>query len=118
MTLKNILIGGASVIAIIALAVSIETVELGFKKVYQNTLTKTEEVYDGPNWFIRPPIVSEATEYKNEVTVVFTDNGGVDDFSRTNPLLDISFADTYIAKLPLSVRLTLPTDPKKNDCIT
>ena len=99
-------IGG--IIIILILTSMVRTVELGKKDVYQNTLTGSTEVYHGPALYFSPLFFGNESTYKNETTISFTV-----DKNDNNPMpIDIGFADTYEADLPLSVRYSLPADDK------
>jgi len=88
-----------------------QTVELGYTKVYQNTFTGTKAVFHGPDWFISPPIIGKEREYKDDTTVAFSaDPADQAKFTSVSGPIDIRFADTYEAKLPLTARFVLPTD--------
>ncbi len=106
---KYLKIGVASVAAItviLVLSSMLRTVDLGKTDVYQNTFTGNTVVYHGPDWYFSPIVFGNETTYKDETTISFTmakEDG--------NPMpIDIGFADTYEANLPLSARLSLPVD--------
>lgn len=97
-----VIIGG--LLTIMILATMFRTVELGKTDVYQNTLTGSESVYHGPDWYFSPLFFGNEETYKDETTISFTKAKG-----DGNPMpIDIAFADTYEADLPLSVRYSLP----------
>lgn len=108
---KLVLYIGSGIVGVIGFFMLISmfrTVELGFTDVYQNTFTGNKAVYHGPDWYLSPVFVGKERTYKDETTIVFskkeTGNNGAD------APIDIGFADTYEADLPLSVRFRLPSD--------
>ena len=111
---KMLKVGGYSLGGIIAFFMFVsmfQSVELGYTKVYQNTFTGKKAVYHGPTWFLSPPFIGKEREYKDDTTVAFSaDSSDKGKFSSLNPPIDVRFADTYEAKLPLTARFVLPSD--------
>lgn len=98
-------------IAFFMLMSMFRTVELGYTDVYQNKATGNTVVYHGPDWYISPIFVGVERTYKDDTTVAFTANPeDKDKFSSVSTPIDIRFADTYEAKLPLTARFVLPSD--------
>lgn len=99
------------VISFFMIISTFQTVEIGYTKVYQNTFTGTKKVYHGPDWFISPPFIGKERLYKDDTTVAFSsDVSDENKFSSLSAPIDIRFADTYEAKLPLTARFVLPSD--------
>lgn len=87
------------------------TVELGYTDVYQNKLNGTTTVYHGPDWYISPIFIGVERTYKDDTTVAFSGApADKEKFTSVSLPIDIRFADTYEAKLPLTARFVLPTD--------
>ncbi len=107
---RKLLIGIIGVVAFMYTISYVETVSLGYVKVYQNTLTKSTKVYKGPDWYISAPLFGSSYEYKQVTTLTFKDTKEDEETSYNANSLDISFADTYKAKLPMSARFDLPQD--------
>ncbi|PNX50991.1 MAG: hypothetical protein BV456_04805 [Thermoplasmata archaeon M8B2D] len=111
--LKQIGYGVAALFAVIALWNSVETVNMGYTKVYQNTMTGSKHVYHGPDLLVRPPFVSTVTEYKDDTTLSFTTGKDSERFTSTNNPISVAFADTYKAQVIMNARMVLPTDDNK-----
>jgi len=109
---KGAITTGLSVLTLfvgVALWNSIETVEMGYTKVYQNTMTGTKTVYHGPDFIIRPPFISTVTEYKDDTTLSFAPIEDDERFTSSNAPISVAFADTYKAKVIMNARMVLPT---------
>lgn len=109
--IKYSIYGILSVIAVLIVSSMFRAVELGYTDVYQNKATGTTTVYHGPDWYFSPILIGTERTYKDDTTVAFTNDGGdKGKFTSVNTPIDIRFADTYEAKLPLTARFVLPTD--------
>jgi hypothetical protein len=98
---------------VIALWNSVETVDMGYTKVYQNSMTGTKRVYHGPDFIIRPPFISTVTEYKDDTTLSFASVKDKESFTSKNAPISVDFADTYKAQIILNARMVLPTNDEQ-----
>ncbi len=91
---------------------SFTTVDMGYTTIYQNTFTGKSKIYHGPDFIIKPPFISNVTVYKDDTTLSFATDDG-DGATSEKPPINVSFADTYKAKLIINARMVLPIADEK-----
>lgn len=104
------LVGGAigAVVALILVFNSFYTISGGVTAVIQNTLTGAVDVARGPKFGIKMPLFSTVEVFTDVSTITF--GTSTDQNTRNLEPINVTFADTYKALIPVSFRFRLPTD--------
>ena len=90
------------------------TTDMGYNYVVQNTMTGSKTVYSDVGVHAKLPFFTNVYTYKKSLTIDFGSNDGGEESKQTRALLptEVTFADTYNATIPYTVRFRLPTDKK------
>jgi len=92
------------------------TTESGYNYVVQNTLTGGIVVYSEPGTHLKMPFFTRVAEYKQAATINFSGNASTEidsgEYTRSQPAVTVTFADTYSGDIPATFRFRLPRDEK------
>jgi hypothetical protein len=86
--------------------------ESGYLYHYQDFLHKKVEVYDGPGFHFKIPFSFTVTRYAQDWTVNFGIAYSGHQIRQKGPI-QVTFADTYTAKIPVTFRYKLPRHKEK-----
>jgi len=92
------------------------TTELGYNYIVQNTLTGSTSFYSDAGTHFKMPFFTRIHQYKQAATINFSGNAqtGVEadsgQFTRLEPAISVTFADTYSGDVPVNFRFRLPRD--------
>lgn len=104
------LVGGfaGGLVALMLIFNSFYSISGGTTAVVQNTLTGAIDVARGPKFGLKMPFFSNVEVFTDVSTVTFGKSSDVN--TRNLEPVNVSFADTYRALIPISFRFRLPTD--------
>jgi hypothetical protein len=85
--------------------------DLGYQYAYQNTITKSKTMISTPGVHFKVPFFNRITTYKSAITIAFdgTAEGSDKDLTYSATPIDVTFADTYSAHVPIAFRFRIPT---------
>ncbi|HAI68020.1 MAG TPA: hypothetical protein DCM38_01120 [Gammaproteobacteria bacterium] len=86
--------------------------ESGYLYHYQNFINQKVEVYEGPGLYLKIPFSFTVTRYAQDWTVNFGIAYSGHQIRKKGPI-QVTFADTYTAKIPVTFRYKLPRHEEK-----